>query len=670
MRTLLVLICLLACAPLSAQRPSDAELDAIASWISLTAPTGWEHVAAAALEPLGFRRDAVGNYIRRQGSGMPRRVVACNLDSPAYAVSDIREDGWLRVHMIGSARHPLWHQSHEGQRATIITRRGPVSGVFAVRSTHIWRTRTATTALVNESDLYIDIGAENAAQARELGIEPLDPVIRDWPAWSFADYASGPAAGSRAGCAALAAAAQSVPQQGETIFILGVQGAFANMGIGGALARLGRIDALSLVGAGAAQGGTRRVNAPAYVPASTGLDSVTMITAQVRNPGALSESISRDGARTLRAIVAAAAGVAAAPAWVAVRSASPAGGHGADAVATTANALTTLADAYGVSGHEQDVRARIRNALPEWAKRIVQVDSAGNLIVAAGPERDSIAIIAHMDETGYEITNIAADGTVSLRTRGGMITTLWEGQPALLHFDDGRAPLRGLFNTRDAATTRDAGNVTAWFGMDAGALVAAGVRTGQSITSLKQATRMGATRFTARSLDDRAGSTALLLALQGIDPTKLTRKVIFAWAVREETGLEGAAAMATRYGVTVPRVYSIDTFVSSDSPLEDRYYAYAPLGGGVVHRGLDNSSFTTPAEQDRIMRIAKAGAIPLRRATTSGGTDGSTFQRYGAINAGLSWPGRYSHSPVEVLDLRDLMSLSRLIAAIALDPTK
>ena len=39
--------------------------------------------------------------------------------------------------------------------------------------------------------------------------------------------------------------------------------------------------------------------------------------------------------------------------------------------------------------------------------------------------------------------------------------------------------------------------------------------------------------------------------------------------------------------------------------------------------------------------------------------------RYGVLHVGLSWPGRYSHSPVEVLDLRDLQALEKLIYAIA-----
>lgn len=34
------------------------------------------------------------------------------------------------------------------------------------------------------------------------------------------------------------------------------------------------------------------------------------------------------------------------------------------------------------------------------------------------------------------------------------------------------------------------------------------------------------------------------------------------------------------------------------------------------------------------------------------------------VDVGLSWPGRYSHSPVEVMDFRDLDALTRLIAAL------
>jgi putative aminopeptidase FrvX len=41
------------------------------------------------------------------------------------------------------------------------------------------------------------------------------------------------------------------------------------------------------------------------------------------------------------------------------------------------------------------------------------------------------------------------------------------------------------------------------------------------------------------------------------------------------------------------------------------------------------------------------------------------FARYGAVDVPLSWPARYSHSPVETIDLLDVWSLAKLIAAVA-----
>ena len=41
-----------------------------------------------------------------------------------------------------------------------------------------------------------------------------------------------------------------------------------------------------------------------------------------------------------------------------------------------------------------------------------------------------------------------------------------------------------------------------------------------------------------------------------------------------------------------------------------------------------------------------------------------------ALDVPIGWPLRYSHSPAEVIDLRDLRSLSRLIAALAVAPAR
>ena len=108
-------------------------------------------------------------------------------------------------------------------------------------------------------------------------------------------------------------------------------------------------------------------------------------------------------------------------------------------------------------------------------------------------------------------------------------------------------------------------------------LAARGVRVGMQVTSHKVGLRLGRNRFVARSEDDRAGTTALLLAINQIDPDRLPGKVIFTWSVHEEGGLLGAAAMARRYARSARRIYSIDTFVSSDAPLESPHFAHASV---------------------------------------------------------------------------------------------
>jgi putative aminopeptidase FrvX len=314
------------------------------------------------------------------------------------------------------------------------------------------------------------------------------------------------------------------------------------------------------------------------------------------------------------------------------------------------------------------------------------------IMVEAGPDRDTTVFMAHMDEVGYEIESISADGTISLNRRGGAVSSAWEGQTALVHFDppgapsihtgDGsdtdpgwlqasrsataEPPLRGVFLTRDAAERKSPPPERVWFGLDAGALTDRGVGIGSMVTSYKEGLRMGRSSFVARALDDRAGTTALILAVNAIDPNALQHKVIFTWSVAEEGGLVGAGAMARRFGASTRRIYSIDTFVSSDTPLESPHFAYVLLGAGPVLRAIENSGVSPDRERARVIAAAAGAGIPLQMGLTQGGTDGTRFTFWGAPNQGLSWPGRYSHSPGEVLDLRDLRHLSELIAALAL----
>ena len=406
-----------------------------------------------------------------------------------------------------------------------------------------------------------------------------------------------------------------------------------------------------------------------------------------RFTGTLAETLQESDIQTLFASVAKASAVGSdAPKPISVRHAWAAAPPVMvqDSLSRYAEVLGKLSDIYAPSGFEQPMRDAIRSMLPAWARDLAHVDSAGNLVLADGtqPRHDG-----HRGAHGRD--QLRGDGHRARRhalapAARSFFPFLWEGQPALLHRPtdhqaprDGKlgceasrgGPMRGVFVPRDSSPMREPPALTAWFARDSVELVNSGVHVGLALTGYKCSARIGDVRITARSIDDRAGVTSLLLALDEIDPAKLDHKVIFMWSVREEGGLEGAKAAAAILGPSVHRVHAVDTFVSSDSPLESQRFADAPIGQGAVIRALDNSIATPPDEIDRVVRIAKAAGIPLQVGVTNGGNDGSEFARVGAIDVALAWPLRYSHSPAEVMDLRDLRSLTRIVAAVAKAPT-
>lgn len=673
----------------------NADLERLASWVALDAPTGHEHLATDRLldQFPDWQRDRYGNLYRTIGTGSPHRVVACGIDAYSYAVSQITEDGYLRLHRVGNgSTHPLWDQSHEGQHLRILTANGPLIGVTAVANGHFAIQHRNETAIITQNELWLDVGAESAAEVAGMGIALLDPVLRQLPAWSYASEIAGPRSSARIGCAAVVAAAQAqVNGSGSTTYVLSVQQVFGWIGLGAALSGLPIANELIVLGPGETVFRNETIQSlgtrlePVLANRVTG--AVRMLSPEVTDRDALMERVSFGAANQLLSALVAAIdpGRSAMPDWqaapmpVALLNNAPnrwGSAANTDRLIAIEALLDRLAEKSGVPGHEGPIRSIVFDALPDWAQDLAQVDAMGNLWVEFGPPGEATVFIAHMDEVGFEIESIAADGVVNLTRLGGVVTTAWEGQPALLQLDPGAnnesvanpAQLRGVFLVRPNPDIKQPDAVQAWFGMNSEQLTAAGVSVGMGVTGYKEGHRMGAFRYASRSLDDRVGTAALLRAIQHIDPASVSGRVVFAWSVREEGGLRGAAALAERFWEGTRRVYSIDTFVSSDTPLESPHFAFTPLGAGPVLRAIESAAMSTPVELQRNRSIAEAAGITVQIGLTQGGTDGSTFTAYGAPNAGISWPGRYSHSPAEIADLRDVAGLIDLIQALALAP--
>lgn len=328
--------------------------------------------------------------------------------------------------------------------------------------------------------------------------------------------------------------------------------------------------------------------------------------------------------------------------------------------------LGTLVETPGVSGMEAPVREAVQRFLPSWAH--TQTDTAGNLWLTVGQGEPTVVFVAHLDEIGFTVRSIRDDGTLEAEAAGGFFPGLWEGQPALVH--TGRTTVPGVFVPHDSTAPAAPAGTDAIVRVDVGtsdraATAALGIGVGSTVTSPKRYVHLLGARATGRSFDDRVGSTALVLAARHLDRSRLRHTVIFLWSVREEIGLEGAAAAARTLGLRPARVHAIDTFVSADSPLERTNFGLAPLGRGPVARAVDNSSVTPPAYVDSLVAVARARHLPLQLGTTNGGNDGSAFSDWGVPDVPIGWPLRYSHSPVEVVDLRDVATLARLVGALA-----
>lgn len=668
--------------------PSLAPIAAVESWLALDAPPGEEFRITDAVMAADnhWRRDDLGNLVMTVGSGRPRRLIACGLDHVGYIVSEITDQGYLRLHRSGNgATHPLWDQFHQAQQIRVLTKNGSVPGVVAVDNLHFAQEHRGDTSVVNVDQLWVDIGVRSRAEAVALGVTLIDPVVRDLPRWTYADYVAGADASGRAGCAAVAsvahAAARGARNSGETVFVLSAQASFRWSGLEGIVARLGKFDEATVVTAASlSSGDSAAVSRSLFPPRARSTpelnaDSIRRVAVRARFAGSLMESVRASDLDSLLAAVRTAAHVSSSTAWLALPQPPAPPAHARDSLSAAADILTRIADLPAVGEREAPVRDAIRSALPDWARKQVVQDSAGNLILSMGPDRDTSVFLAHMDEVGYIVRSIDRDGTVTLTSQGGLNGAAWEGQPARLYLDRPSAgsaagsvtpaSLSGVFVPRQQAKLRRPDVMRAWFGMDSVALAAHGVRAGLVVVAYKRGERLGASRYTARALDDRSGDTALLLALAGMDPAKLNHKVIFVWSVEEEVGLFGAAAVARSIGTSVHHAYAIDTFVSADTPLESSFFALAPLGDGPVLRASDDGMVMLAGERDRIIALARNNHIPLQVGTTKGSTDAVPFVAKGVIGAQLGWPGRYSHSPAEVLDLNDLETLARLVRVLA-----
>jgi putative aminopeptidase FrvX len=325
----------------------------------------------------------------------------------------------------------------------------------------------------------------------------------------------------------------------------------------------------------------------------------------------------------------------------------------------------------GVSGREGPVSDLIQARLPAGIK--AERDAMHNVWFTVGSGRPHLLFVAHSDELGWTVDRVTPEGRVRVKPGGGILPQTVEARPVLIHTAKGIVP--GLVSPRpgyderpaqgeapEAPFTAESFDIYLGVGTEAEAR-ALGVAEGDAVTAKKTFTDFAPGLMATRAVDDRAGCAALLDAALRLKPeTVKGRTITFAWDVQEETGLFGAAELAK--ALKPDYVFAIDTFVSTDSPLESKRFGFLPVGKGAVVRAIDSSNITPKAEILKVLAIAGKRGIPVQVGNSRGGNDGSVFLAGGAVDIPLSWPGSYAHSLIEKIDRRDLEALTDLILAI------
>jgi len=681
------------------------------------------------LRGLSPKTDNLGNLWVSFGSGSPHRLLVTPVDEPGYVVSDITPDGFLRVQRLPQAApNPVFDTLHFAQPIWVMTRSGKkVPGVFAGLSVHLQPARVNPPKMNHPDEMYVDIGATNSAEVRAAGVELLDPIALNRSGLPFTRNPifepfvfSGPAAGDRFGAPLLVNLAKRFQEskvQGTTTFAFATQQWTGGRGFERLVNEIHPDEIILINRLRPSTGGTSPQhpssehsgillgvgdpNAPlsefaaqlkslaeasqlpltvvaASPPRMAGYTTPTpvpprfvQLSIETRWPVTPAESISLIDLGNLTALLESFLKLPAQKGGFAISK----GEGGRDTV------LADLSEVYGPSGHENAVRERVKMWLPRWAK--TETDPSGNLILHLGDAKSEnksprIAFVAHMDEIGYEVKKIEEDGRLLVSVLGGGFPEYFLGHVVLIQTSDGTRFTGVLelpagwdqpaFEWPHGPRSLDE-SVHVYIGTRfAEETQKLGIKSGDWITIPKEYRPLLGKRANARSFDDRVGCAALIEAVKAIGPNLPGRDVTFIWSTEEEVGLKGAAAAAERMAKenrTPDFVFAIDTFVSSDSPLESKRFADAEIGKGFVIRAVDNSNITPREYVDRVIKLARENGIPVQFGVTGGGNDGAVFTRYGSVNVPLGWPLRYSHSPGEVIDTRDLDALSKIITVLA-----
>ncbi|HJJ77633.1 MAG TPA: M42 family metallopeptidase [Methanocorpusculum sp.] len=330
--------------------------------------------------------------------------------------------------------------------------------------------------------------------------------------------------------------------------------------------------------------------------------------------------------------------------------------------------LEKLSNANGISGAEGAVAKIIRDEIAPYVDEI-KTDRMGNLIAVKKGDDFKIMLAAHMDEIGLMVQYIDEKGFIRFVGVGGWYNPVLVSQRVILHGEKGDIP--GVLGIKPPHVMEEADRKKpielANLFIDVGAhsaeeVEAMGITVGTTVTIDRDYQPLAGTVVTGKALDNRVGCAMLIGALKEME-SKHTIYAVF--TVQEEVGLKGAKTAA--FSLNPDVAIATDVTIPGDSPGIERRKAPVFMGEGpvvVMVSASGRGHLADPRMVDWLKKTAKKHDIMIQIEVGDGGnTDASAinFERGGIPSVPVSVPARYIHSPVEVIDLKDLQGAIELL---------
>ena len=332
--------------------------------------------------------------------------------------------------------------------------------------------------------------------------------------------------------------------------------------------------------------------------------------------------------------------------------------------------LRKLSNAHGVSGSEGSVFSVIKKELRGCVDEIHE-DTMGNLIAVKKGGKFRVMLAAHMDEIGLMVKYIDEKGFIRFVALGGWYDPVLFTQRVIIHAPEG--PVYGVIGGKPVhmmnEEERKKGVKIDDMFIDVGAInreevANLGIDVGTPITIDREFRELANTRVTGKAFDNRAGVAMLIKTLQTV---KSPHTIYGVFTVQEEVGLKGARTSA--YTLDPDIAIATDVTIPGDHPGIEMKDAPVEMGKGPVVTIVDSAGRGLIADR-RVVKwlkdTAEAEGIAIQMEVGTGGTTDATaihLTKGGIPSTTISPPTRYIHSPVEVLDIRDIEAGVDLLTA-------